>query len=146
MKTKQSVTEAKLQGYCATYFNKQGFLTREEVPFLFKVADLFCFNEETGECIAVEVKIKNWREALEQALVYQMMADKVYIALYEDNIKAVDCGLLTSKSIGLLRVNGSGKIAVILEAFSSPRRMPHFVSKVVAITFPGKGSLACLTL
>ncbi len=146
MKTNSSITEAELQSSCARFFGSQGFLTEVEVPFLYKLADLFCFHEETGECVAVEVKVKNWREALEQALVYQMMADKVYIALYENHLRPVDHSLLAAKGVGLLRVSSTGEVAVDLEAPSSPRRIPYFVSKVVATVFPGTSSLAILML
>lgn len=145
-KTKNNIKESELQGFCDQYFMGQGFLTREEVPFLFKVADLFCLHERTGECIAVEVKVRNWRQALEQALVYQMMADHVYIALASRHIGAVDYELLVSKGVGLLAVDTSGKVDLIVEAPSSPRRLSYFVSSVVATAFPGRGSLACLML
>lgn len=146
MKTKERITEARLQGFCARYFSSQGFLTQEEVPFLFKVADLFCFHEGTGQCIAVEVKVKNWRAALAQALIYQMMADKVYIALHDEQIKAVNHDVLALKGVGLLAVSTLGKVAITLEAPQSPWRMDYFVSKVVATVFPGRGSLGCLML
>lgn len=145
-KTKRNIDESELQGFCGRYFRDKGFLTREEVPFLLKVADLFCFHEGTGECIAVEVKVRNWRQALTQALVYQMMADQVYIALSSEYTKAVDCDLLASKGVGLLAVDTSGKVDLILKAPSSPRRVSYFASQVVATAFPGRGTLACLML
>lgn len=146
MKIKNHITEVKLQAFCARYFRNQGFLTQDEVPFLFKVADLFCFHELTGECIAVEVKIRNWRKGLSQALVYRMMSDKVYIALYDDYIKHVDLELLSSNSIGLLCVRASGRVDIVLEASLSPQRNSYFASKVVASVFPHSNSLGCLVL
>lgn len=144
MKKTRNITEFELLGFCDQYFKDQGFLTQQEMPFLLKVADLFCFNEENGECIAVEVKIRNWRQALAQVLVYQMMADKVYIALLNEHVKSVDCNLLLSKGVGLLTVDAFGEIDLILKAPTSPRRVPYFVSNTVANAFPGRGSLACL--
>lgn len=141
---RNSITEYELLGFCNQYFRGQGFLTREEVPFLLKVADLFCFHEGSGECVAVEVKVRNWRQALTQALVYQMMADQVYIALYNEYTKSVDHNLLLSKGVGLLAIDASGKVDSILEAPASPRRVSYFVSTTVATAFPGRGSLACL--
>lgn len=146
MKIKDNITEAKLQDICGMYFRKCGFLTQEEVPFLFKVADLFCFNEGTGECVAVEVKIRNWREALAQALVYQLMADRVYIALNDNYINVVDRSLLTDKGVGLLSVSILGDVGKILDAPLSPRRWDSFTHKVVATVFPEKNSPGCLML
>ena len=143
-KTRNSITEYELVRFCSQYFRGQGFLTREEVPFLLKVADLFCFHEGSGECVAVEVKVRNWRQALAQALVYQMMADQVYIALFNEYVKSVDCNLLLFKGVGLLAIDASGEVNLILEAPASPRRVSYFVSATVATAFPGISSLACL--
>ena len=140
------IKEIKLQRFCNEYFRELGFVTREEFPFLFKVADLFCLNEMTGECIAVEVKIRNWQQALNQALVYQMMADYVYIAIYDKHVRAVDCDLLISKGIGLMTVSDDGKVELILEAPASPKCSSYFLSSTVAVAFPGRGSLACLMI
>jgi len=143
-KTRNKITEFELLRFCDQYFRDQGFLTQVEVPFLLKVADLFCFHEGNGECVAVEVKVRNWRQALAQALVYQMMADQVYIALFNEHTKSVDHSLLLSKGVGLLTIDASGKVDLILEAPASPRRVSYFVSTTVATAFPGRGSLACL--
>lgn len=146
MKIKDNITEAKLQDFCSAYFRKLGFQTREEVPFLFKVADLFCFHERTGECIAVEVKIRNWRKAVTQALVYQLMADRVYVALNDNYVNVIDTMLLADKGIGLLSVSILGDVHKILDAPLSPRRVEYFTCKVVATVFPENNSLGCLTL
>lgn len=145
-KTEKNIRESVLQDFCVQYFRSQGFLTQKEVPFLFKSADLFCFHEQTGECIAVEVKVRNWRRALVQALVYQMMADQVYIALYTKHIGAVDRGLLAAKEVGLLAVDYSGKVDVIIEAPYSLRHSSYFMSSIVATAFPETASFACLML
>ena len=146
MKTNHGIAEATLQGYCSTYFRSKGFLTREEVPFLFKIADIFCFHEETGECVAVEVKVSKWRQALKQAIVYQMMADKVYIALLYDHVRAVDQDLLVQSGVGLLGVHTAGGVEEIIPAPISPRRMGRFVSAAVATAFPDIESSACLLI
>ncbi|MBI4284006.1 MAG: hypothetical protein HY663_06010 [Chloroflexi bacterium] len=144
MKHKVIVSETELQRHCSAYFDSLGYLTQEEVPFLFKIADLVCLNESTGECIAVEVKVKNWREALEQAKVYQFMADKVYIAIDEAHVGAVDSTLVSSTGIGLLRIARSGKVHELLQPMPSPRRIGQFTSKVISTVFPGSYSIVCL--
>jgi hypothetical protein len=42
------------------------------------------------EVIAVEVKLRRWREALAQALTYQRFADRVFVAMDERNIPSDD--------------------------------------------------------
>ena len=143
-KNEKPIRELELQKICGQYFRQKGFLTQEEVPFLLKVADLLCFHQETGECIAVEVKIRNWRKALTQALVYQMMADRVYIALSNKYVKAVDCNILAKNAVGLISIGIDGAVSLILETDLSPRRLPYFTSQAIATAFPGQGSLACL--
>ena len=138
------IREIDLQKICGQYFRENGFLTQEEVPFLLKVADLLCFHEGTGECVAIEVKVRDWRKALKQALVYQMMADRVYIAMSNKYIKSVDCKLLEENSVGLISLDINGTVKLISEAALSPRRLPYFTSQVLATAFPGQVSLACL--
>lgn len=143
-RNEKPIREVELQKICGEYFRQKGFLTQEEVPFLLKVADLLCFHEGSGECIAVEVKVRDWRKALKQALVYQMMADRVYIALSNKYLKTVDCNLLVENAVGLISIDLNGTVSLISEAALSPRRLPYFTSRAIATAFPGRGSLACL--
>jgi hypothetical protein len=146
MKNDKPLRERELQRLCAMHFSQLGFLTCEEVPFLFKVADLFCFHEGSGECLAVEVKIRDWRRALKQACVYLMMADKVYIALHDGSVDSADLDALSDVGVGLLAISRSGCIRTVLEAPPSSRRISHFVARAVATAFPGTISPACLAL
>lgn len=143
-KHEKPIKEITLQKICREYFRKKGLLTQEEVPFLLKVADILCFDEYTAECVAVEVKVRDWKKALKQALVYQMMADRAYIALSYKYIKNVDCELLKEKKIGLISIEINGTVNIILEASLSSRRVPFFTSQVIATAFPGQDSIACL--
>ena len=144
--SEKPIREIDLQKICGQYFREKGFLTQEEVPFLLKVADLLCFHEETGECVAVEVKVRNWRRALTQALVYQMMADRVYIAMSNKYINSVDYMLLAKNTVGLISIDVNGTVKLVLEAALSQRRLPYFTSQAIATAFPGHGSLAYLMI
>ncbi len=130
------IRELELQKICTNFFLRKGLLAREEVPFLLKVADIFSFNQESGECIAVEVKIRDWRRALKQALVYQLVADKVYIALLDEHIPAVVHDSLLEHSIGLISINTDGTVRIVLEASVSNKRLPYLTSQAVATAFP----------
>jgi len=50
----------------------------------------FCFtdyNTDISDCIAIEVKLKNWKRALHQAHRYKWFANQSYVLLPESNIK-----------------------------------------------------------
>jgi hypothetical protein len=145
-KNKSKIKELELKKICGEYFLQKGFLIREEVPFLLKVADLLCLHEDSGECIAIEVKVKDWRKALKQAIVYQMMADRVYIAMSNRHIKSIDHDLLAENAVGLISVDLNGTVCLISEAAPSPRRLPYFTSQAIATAFPGRSSLSCLMM
>lgn len=51
-----------------------------EVPFLSRCIDLVLISSG-GEIISIEFKIKNWRQAIEQAKNHMLGADKAYICL-----------------------------------------------------------------
>ena len=57
-----------------------------------------------------------WRRALEQAMLYQLCSDLVYIALPESSAKKVDLAELRKNGVGLLAVLNSSKCSCILPA------------------------------
>ena len=45
------------------------------------------YNTDISDCIAIEVKLKNWKRALHQAHRYKWFANESYVLLPESNIK-----------------------------------------------------------
>jgi hypothetical protein len=89
-----------------------------EVPFLSRCIDLVLLtkNEET---IAIEFKIKDWRQAIEQAKNHMLCADKVYICLPHRNPSESLMNLLLSEEIGLFLYNPNDTL-VMYEYLSAP--------------------------
>ena len=57
------------------------------------------------EIIAIEAKLKDWKRGFIQANRYRTFADKVYLALPEENIRLVDKELLKKHHVGLISFN-----------------------------------------
>ena len=67
----------------------------------------------TKNFVAVEAKLYNWKDGLEQALRYKQYANEVYIAISEEYIDKVDKTLLRELNIGLMSVShGNLKIPI----------------------------------
>lgn len=69
----------------------------------------------TGEIIAIEAKLSDWKNGFYQALRYKYFAHESYLALSENKIKNVDIELLKSKNIGLISV-GNNNIDIIMHS------------------------------
>lgn len=54
------------------------------------------------EIIAIESKLYDWNRGITQAIRYKTFADKVYLALPEENVHLVDRKLLKKYNLGLL--------------------------------------------
>jgi len=62
---------------------KNGVKFIEEPKGLFGIPDLLLFN---GHVIAIEFKLKNWRQAIKQAYRYKSFSEQVYVLLDRKNI------------------------------------------------------------
>ena len=63
------------------------------------------FDNKKINFIAIEVKIKDWRQGLYQAWKYNAFAEKSYLALYEKYAKDVDLKLFEQYNVGLIVFN-----------------------------------------
>jgi hypothetical protein len=66
--------------------------------------DLYGFNEQTQHTTAIELKLTKWTKAIQQAILYQLCADHVYIALPASAISRVDRCELDRLGVGLISV------------------------------------------
>jgi len=90
------------------FFEKKGFRVITEVPLLTKRIDIICLKNGINEIIAIEVKIQNWKRGLQQASVYRICSDFVYLAIHRDFSHRVDIKLLQRAGIGLIVVDEDG--------------------------------------
>jgi hypothetical protein len=101
------VTERQLVCETEDYFEEMKYQTTREVPLFENRIDLVVHNRDISRIIAVEVKVDKWFRALQQAVLYRICADKVYVALSEKCVQRVDLPLLMRYGVGLLSVNGN---------------------------------------
>jgi len=97
-------------------FPKEKYHRFKEVPFGRKKVDLWCVckTEENPE-VCVELKVKNWRKALWQAIINFQMAKRSYIAVWHKYVQRVEreSDLLNKYGVGLISVGPkSAKIVI----------------------------------
>jgi hypothetical protein len=101
------VSENQLVSETENYFQEMEFRTAREIPLFENRIDLVVHNTNLSRIIAIEVKVDKWFRALQQAVLYRICADKVYVALSESFLHRVDLPLFKKYGIGLLSVNGN---------------------------------------
>ena len=101
-------------------------MQRSEVPFFEYRIDFFGFSTSLDQAVAVELKLRKWRRAFQQALLYQLCAEYVYIAVPSMTAMRVDEVLLVEHSIGLIEVQDSGRCVQRVEAKKSSMVRPHY--------------------
>lgn len=101
--------EASLSRPVATYLRASGYTrVAREIPFYDRSIDLYAFSDASGWSVAVELKLSRWRKAFTQALLYQLCADIVSVALPAQQATRVDLKTLDEHGIGLLAVRDDG--------------------------------------
>jgi hypothetical protein len=90
-----------------------------EVPFLSRCIDMVIFTKD-NRTITIEFKIKNWRQALEQAKNHRLGADKSYICLPCKKPSECLLDLLKKENIGLFLYNPSSEHSLMDEYSPAP--------------------------
>jgi hypothetical protein len=103
------IKEADLLDPIARYARRRGY-TRQfaELPFYDYRIDLYGVAAVSGQTVAIELKLYKWKRALQQALVYQLCADLVYLAVPEGTLRRIDNDLIAEHGIGLIAVGPRG--------------------------------------
>lgn len=128
--------EAWLREPVGAHYRSQGYGVRHEVPLNGRYADLVA--QQGEELVAVELKLEDWREALAQAMHYQLAAHKAYIAMPLDQaiLPLRQRSRLERQGVGLLAVPPLGEVRTLLEAKESNRRLPFLTKHTLAAWFP----------
>jgi hypothetical protein len=113
----------------SNYLNVKSFQTIKELPFLQRRIDIVGYQLKKDALIAVEAKVKNWQDAVKQAITCLLFADEVYIAMPSEYIHRVDQSELHKFGIGLLGVNSS--VHVVYKAVSSRYTSTYHRKKVI---------------
>jgi hypothetical protein len=113
------------------------------MPFYEYRIDLYGYSPVAKSTVAVELKLRKWKRAFEQARVYQLCSDFVFIALPEVSVPLVDTELLTREGIGLIAV-GRSKCRIVIPAAQSGEVRRHyrepFIEMLEGETHGGSGS------
>jgi hypothetical protein len=121
-----------------SYFHSKGFETFREVPLLTRRIDLLGVNH--SEIAAVELKVKNWQKALQQALSYRLCANRVYVAVSKVFVHRVNTELFRHYGIGILSVDGD--VSPVLEASNSQIIHSSLLGKILEYTDKEKSKKA----
>ena len=98
----------------------------KEVPFKHKRIDLVEINGSSISCI--EVKIKNWQKALDQASINNIFCDKSYIAMPQMFISRVDKKKLKKLSIGLIEI-AEDDFSIVLDAKNNQNLIQRYYTE-----------------
>ncbi len=122
--------ERDLLGPVASHFRDLGYETLAEVEIAGRWADLVAVSD--GAVVAVELKLRAWREAIRQAMAYQLGADRTYVALPLGRAQEAHRHRFAfeREGVGLLAVEAGGGVRRVLPAGASPRQMPPLAEAV----------------
>lgn len=87
------------------YFENRGFVTFEEVHANQKRIDLYFIHRNYPKTIAVELKIRKWKQALRQAYQNLFFAQKSYVGLWHDFLNEKVISEISIYGIGILKIN-----------------------------------------
>lgn len=87
------------------YYRNQRFVWFEEVPINQKRIDLYFIHKNYPKTIAVELKIRKWKQALRQAYQNVFYAQKSYVGLWHKFLNKKVVSEISSYGLGILEVN-----------------------------------------
>ena len=108
--------------------NKKNYkIVKKEVPFLSRCIDIVFVNEK-DEVVSIELKVHDWRHAIEQAINHQLGADKSYICLPKRKMNEQLSSALKTTGVGLLffEKNNVEPVYEVFAASQSKKSVPAF--------------------
>lgn len=117
---------ALLDPVCASLRRRGYRWQRPEVQFYEYRMDIYAYDPAKKRTAAVELKLCRWKRAIQQAVIYQLCADFVYIALPVRAADRVDRSLLAQHGLGLIGVHSGPWSVMLLEAPQSTVVMPSY--------------------
>ncbi len=125
------------------YFRRKGYRwQRSEVGFYEYRLDLYCYSRVAGQTVAVELKLKKWRKAFRQALLYQLCADLVFVAVPASTVTNIDLDAFGEHGIGIVAVSRNGRCSTVLAAAQSDALNPEYRDSYVQYLMQGAPCLA----
>lgn len=123
------VREDELRAPVEKLFLAEGYSCKAEVRFGLKRIDLlFCPRPNGQEIVTVELKLRNWKKAIWQAVSNRQVATYSYVALPSRIAAVVDRRLMASLGLGLIVANPTGEAKIALPA----KRSRHVNKRIAA--------------
>lgn len=109
-------SERSLTNITALFLTEEGYRVRAEVPNLGQSVDLVATK---GRWVTfIEVKVKDWRKAIDQCRAHVLVADYICIALGTKKISEAAVAVSAKHNIGLIHINHDGEC----EWFLKPKK------------------------
>ena len=96
--------EEEMNDVVIDYFENRGFVTFEEVHIHQKRIDLYFIHKNYPKTIAVELKIRKWKQALRQAYQNLFYAQKSYVGLWHKILNKKMVSEISSYGLGILNI------------------------------------------
>jgi hypothetical protein len=100
--------------------------------------DMYGYSERDDLTVAVELKLTRWSRALEQALLYQLCSDLVYVAMPRGQAQRLNSTVFKLHGVGLLAVE-EGRCRELVPAVPSPLVKNHY--RLAYLAMLGKGDV-----
>jgi len=116
----------------SAHFRSLGYRVYREAKVAGRWVDILAVG---NEIVAVELKIRNWREALKQAMSYQLGAHYALVAMPLDHVFPAmrSRHLFEREGVGLMAVSSAaGEVRVLIEPQASPRLLPFVLDGVLS--------------
>ncbi len=132
------LTEEALMVPVGNLWRRHGVRIAYEVPLFGRFLDMVVVHVP-GPVVAIELKLRHWRQALKQAVVAQLAADQSYIAIWHEAAHRVDHHLLNVSGVGLIVVEAQCA-RISLPAPPSPITLREHRDAIAAWIKPACGS------
>lgn len=93
------------------------FFILEEAEGMIGRPDILLKSKRDKKIITIEVKLKNWKRALQQAYKYRSFSDIAFICMDEKNIKPAlaNMDMFKKSNIGLISISSQNELKVYFE-------------------------------
>lgn len=116
------------------YFKNKSFTSQKvEAEFFERRIDLYAFSKKLNQSVAVELKLSNWKKALNQALIYQLCSDYVYLAMPTTAMNSIEISKIKSYGVGIIAVYDSGYCKLILPAKKSKHVKKNYKGEIMSL-------------
>ena len=113
--------EKKLLGYLKLY---------REFPFRLKSIDLLGYEENKSMIISIELKVKNWKNAIRQAMLNQTFSNQSYIGVWHKDLTEKCIKMCEKEGIGVIKINNNG-IKIISLSENSKFLIPSYKDEII---------------